>query len=179
MTKLRSNCDQTAKRIQDPPMKNLDDFNLFCKVYRDVVFKAIKNRCHRNDEEDIVQETFMRVMRSKNTYDPSKASLGSWVSKIAQRTAIDVYRVNRRWIRSTEAKKMEKNSYESQPRNTDELIYLNKRLTKEEISLIRLKYLQDMQYEQIADVLSVPVGTVKSLLHRIKTKSKTIIQDMR
>ncbi len=51
-------------------------------------------------------------------------------------------------------------------------------LSAEHRMVIVMKEIDDMRYEEIAEVLEVPVGTVRSRLHRARTELKTVIENL-
>lgn len=118
--------------------------------------------------EDATQEVFLRAWRAASTYDPSRG-LAPWLFTIARRTAIDVQRRESRPTQGGHAGEQEgvvrmpgiERAYETWQVRTalDEL-------PAEERTVIRMSHFEEMTHREIAEVLDVPVGTVKSRSHR-------------
>lgn len=61
------------------------------KVYRLIVGKI----CNPHQAEDITQDVFVKVYEKLDTFDESKASISTWIYRIAQNTLIDYYRTRK------------------------------------------------------------------------------------
>jgi RNA polymerase sigma-70 factor (ECF subfamily) len=130
--------------------------------------------------EDLAQETFLKIFRSLGTFDP-RLRLSAWVLKIAHNTAVDQLRRARISYVPLEADAGED---DAPPRQiADERALAPDRvvtsaemadaigraldgLRPEYRAALTLRYQEDLDYEEIADVLSLPLGTVKTFLHR-------------
>lgn len=131
---------------------------------------------HRNDAEDIAQETFVRAFRSlKNLKDPNK--FGAWVYNIAFRLSID-------WLRKRSGRKPQI-SYDElvekgvapfdETREKDQIALAEKKSNLEEALtalpdryrlVLTLRYIKQMSYKEIAKHLKEPEGTIANRLHR-------------
>jgi RNA polymerase sigma-70 factor (ECF subfamily) len=129
--------------------------------------------------EDLAQETFLKIFRSLGTFDP-RLRLSAWVLKIAHNTAVDHLRRSRIPYVPLESDDDE----ESPPRqfaderalppdraaSQGEMAEAHERalggLRPEYRAALTLRYQEDLDYEEIADVLSLPLGTVKTFRHR-------------
>ncbi|OAS82755.1 RNA polymerase subunit sigma-70 [Metabacillus litoralis] len=113
---------------------------------------------------DIVQDTFVKLQRYKYDYNPNKGKLKSYLFQIAYRLMIT--KLNRR-------KKWRNLLPFLTPTRTEEF-HLSDRMTIREAvaklpeiqrAVILLFYYHDMPQEEIAKILGIPKGTVKSRLH--------------
>lgn len=125
-----------------------------------------------DDAEDALQETLLRAYRSLHTYRAA-ASFSTWVHGIA-------LNVTRNWIRSQSRASSERigarlvaAGIECGPEPDREIIDREKQRVLRDALLqlpehyreaLLLRHYQDMAYEEIAQVLAVPVGTVRSRL---------------
>lgn len=137
--------------------------------------------------QDILQETFIKAFRNIDSLaDIEKA--GAWLSSIATRTAIDTLRKQKRWnhspleddlIESQSAFKEMASSVETEIEKNilkqNMWVQINQ-LSPEYRAVIVLKYIQGLKEQEIADFLNVKVGTVKSRLHRAKSKMRSTIE---
>ncbi|MBI4540717.1 MAG: sigma-70 family RNA polymerase sigma factor [Gemmatimonadetes bacterium] len=154
-------------------------FSLVCRMVRD-----------RAAAEDLAQETFVRVFNSLDSYDPSY-KLSSWIFKIANNLAIDHLR--RRKVETLSihgSPHAETQEEEEQTRITVEAAgetpeqYVAHRelgghidraigeLRPEYRAAITLRHLEGYSYEEIAQVMDVPLGTVKTYIHRARSELK-------
>jgi RNA polymerase sigma-70 factor (ECF subfamily) len=132
----------------------------------------------RNAAEDIVQETFLRVYRNKHRYKEI-ARFSTWIYTIAGNLARTELR--RRKIRnffSISQRGEGEKDYEIPDSDIDVEKSVEGSLVKEMIlrevmklpvyfrEVIILRDLQDLSYEEISQILNVPLGTVKSRVNR-------------
>ena len=138
-------------------------------VYR-CVRQALSNRA---EAEDAVQEIFVRLWKTADRYDPSRAKLVTWVMLIAKRHAID--RLRRKQVRPTNL------SLEGDPAgrpgmtedaglqhglNEHRQLLLDRirELPALQQEVLTRAYLQGFTLREVAEQLEAPLGTVKSAL---------------
>jgi RNA polymerase sigma-70 factor (ECF subfamily) len=132
--------------------------------------------------EDLSQEVFVKAFRSLDAYDPGR-KFSSWLFKIAHNAAIDQLR---------------KRGLDTQPLETDEegeseplrtmadpgavspsqrherlemaqaMEEAMRRLRPEYREIVVLRFQEDLAYEEIAEVTGLPLGTVKTHIHRAR-----------
>lgn len=131
-----------------------------------------------DDAAEVSQETFVRVLRSLHTYDPDRP-LRSWLFKIASNLALDLIRRRKRRpigledLSDEEGPRIEAVDPGPAPDEGMRLEWSAERfeslvgeLPEHYRAILHLRYREDLSYEQIADTLSMPLGTVKVRLHR-------------
>jgi RNA polymerase sigma factor (sigma-70 family) len=116
--------------------------------------------------EDATQQTFVQAWRAAATYDPTRA-LGAWLTTLARRVAIDVYRRERRH-RRLESIRSSDPGLVTLPPSADQISdVLEVRealagLPDQDRELIRLQHYDELSHSEIASQLAIPLGTVKS-----------------
>ena len=142
--------------------------------------------------EEIAQETFIRAWQAKETFDSEKASISTWLFTIARRLALnELDRASRRFEISGQSSIASDNyptAYEhvdDQQLNPQESLQRSelkqtlwralKTLEPHDRSLLALAYLKDLEFAAIAEIEGIPVGTVKSRLHRIRQQLKSTL----
>lgn len=169
MEKLRRNCAETAEFVDKFKSGDAEAFNLFCKEYRKYVILSIKNKCKRCDIDDIAQDALLKAFKSRANYDPTKSKLSTWVSRLSASVAIDAYRSKKTKIKICEVVEFDKPaSIESDKKETIQFIV--SRMSSDDIILARLRFLEGMRYEDISEILNIPVGSVKSSVFRLKQR---------
>jgi RNA polymerase sigma-70 factor (ECF subfamily) len=138
------------------------------------------------DAEDITQETFVRVFRALDRYDQAR-SFEAWLFTITTRLSIDLLR--RRKVRpvsltrrdpesdeeqtvdieDTGLKPDEVTSHAEEERHAQDLI---DSLPPHYKIVVMLRHQQDLSYEEIAEALHLPLGTVKARIHRARALLK-------
>jgi RNA polymerase sigma-70 factor (ECF subfamily) len=141
----------------------------------------------RQDAEDITQEAFTRAFLKLEAFQ-AKSSFFTWLHRIAFNLAIDMRRREKR-ARSVGKVSMEvaseslessdsSPSEESERNEAQQKIYdALAKLDPERRSVIILRDLQGMDYAEIAEVLAIPIGTVRSRLHRARIELKELLAD--
>jgi RNA polymerase sigma factor (sigma-70 family) len=130
------------------------------------------NRIVRSDgvAEDVLQETFVKVWRSFDSYDESKGALATWLMSVARSVAID--KVRSRSYRNTLKNQSIDNAVPQIDRQLNTTIPadsigvegLLRQLRPEQQQIIELIYYQGFTHEEAAHELSMPLGTVKTRL---------------
>ena len=112
--------------------------------------------------EDIVQEAFIALWRTAGTYDPSRASVRSWLLSIVRHRAIDEFRRN---LRS------------SLDVSDEHIRGALLALPDEQRRVIELAYFGGFTHTQIARMLELSVGTVKGRMRLGLTKLRVSLED--
>jgi len=162
--------------------------------------RRIYNICYRfagsaNDAEDLTQEVFIKMYRTLNTYDVERGAFMTWVTTMTRNLLVDHFRKtkNERITDSLEATPSEHEDAMPlseripdqgptpdagvQSRETSEAVHQAlQKLSPELREAVILRDLQDMDYRQIATVLRVPEGTVKSRINRGRAELARLLQ---
>jgi RNA polymerase sigma-70 factor (ECF subfamily) len=128
---------------------------------------------NKADAEDLVQDTFLKIWRNGSAFEPVRGSLETWILLSARSLAIDLLR-----HRSVEARKLSSQapvseaSDEAGPEHHAEVADLVRRagaamadLSHRQRSVLELQYLGERSTKEVAEVLGIPRGTVKSRAH--------------
>lgn len=127
------------------------------------------------DAEDAVQETLAAVVTGRFS---GSASLRTWMVGICVRQAALIRRKRVRWSReSREAPTRAPVDPTAAVDARLDLTELLERLAPEHREVIILRELQAMSYEQIAQTLGVPRGTVESRLYRAREQLRRLFRD--
>jgi RNA polymerase sigma-70 factor (ECF subfamily) len=117
---------------------------------------------------DVVQQTFTKAWRAARSFDGDR-DLGPWLYAIARRTAIDALRAERRPTRGDHAPEADVEvaslSFE-QAWEAHEVRTALDDLSDDEREVVRLAHIAGLSHTEVAERLGVPVGTVKSRMHR-------------
>ncbi len=113
--------------------------------------------------EDLVQETFVKLWRTSERFDPTRASLGSYLFTIARNTAIDLHRARRGSTEElpSDLRGEEDDAYARLISNMA-LREAMEELPEVHREVLELAYDGGLTQTEIAERLAVPVGTIKS-----------------
>lgn len=124
---------------------------------------------HREDAEDAAQMVFTRAWRSHDTFDPLRP-LGGWLTGITRRVIADAYadRIRRQRITESSAPALSHDTVEHTAQIVDRVVVHEalERLGPPQDEILRMVYVQDLPQRQVAERLNMPLGTVKSHIHR-------------
>ena len=162
--------------------------------------RRIYNICYRfsgsaEDAADLSQEVFIKMYRTLGTFDTSRASFMTWVTTVTRNLLVDHFRKGK-YDRITDsldatpgnqedgltlADQLEDGAASPEARmrsqETQKLVHeALKRLSPELREAVILRDLQDLDYKDIAKVLNVPEGTVKSRINRGRTELARLLQ---
>lgn len=155
--------------------------------YRDSIYQLYMQRTGGNadDASDLLQETFVKVFLKLQRYD-SRFTFGQWVYTIARNTFIDYTRRRRDDLVPIDRVGETASSSWDEPTPEDRMItdqnrarleaYLD-RMTPGYRQLIELRFFKEYSYEEIAAKLSLPMGTVKTRIHRAREQLCRFIAD--
>lgn len=133
--------------------------------------------------DDLAQDTFVRLLKYADRYDP-KYPMRTWLMTIARRLSINFARRADQRVGSTEyegrpsndhgpADTIEADDYRTALRSLIDAALL--KLSEAQRSVMVLFHQQEMTIEDIAAVMEMPIGTVKSHLHRARAAMRTTL----
>lgn len=154
------------------------------EMYREsIYFMMLKMVRKEDDADDLTIEAFGKAFNRLHQYSPSYA-FSTWLFKIASNNCIDFIRKKRIKVTSMDSAYTNNNGenvsidVESTERDPEEVaIHLEKVKTMREIvktlkpryrDLIEKRYFQELSYEEIAQEMDLPLGTVKAQLFRAR-----------
>jgi RNA polymerase sigma-70 factor (ECF subfamily) len=163
--------------------------------------RRIYNLCYRftgsaENAEDLSQEVFIKIYRTLKTYDQSKGAFTTWVTTVTRNLLVDHYRSSKqeRLTDPLEATSEEQEAGavsvadkladaapgpEAQMRHLDRQKLVQNALNKLSPELreaVILRDLQELDYREIARILRVPEGTVKSRINRGRTELAKLLE---
>jgi len=159
-----------------------DAFNYLYDNYSGAIYTIINQIVpDRDTANDVMQEVFVNIWRKINTYDAAKGRLFTWMLNIARNASID--KVRSKGYRDSQRNQPIADSENSRitmslnPSVTD--VGLKKVLTnlnEEYRKLIDLSYYQGFTHEEIAKMLGIPLGTVKTRIRIAISQLRTMIR---
>lgn len=145
--------------------------------------RKVYNLCYRfsgrtGDAEDLTQEVFIKIFQILRTYDAAQGAFSTWLNRVTRNHLVDHYRRTHK-DRVTSSLEDEATQVEQKPgpgegplahveaRERQELLQMGlNRLSPDMREAVILRDLQDLDYQDIAEILGVPEGTVKSRINR-------------
>jgi len=164
-------------------------FRELIRRYERPVFSLIYRMVRdRELAEDLAQETFVKVLNAIDSYRP-EYKFSSWIFKIANNASIDHLRRRELDTLSLEGardattpERAEATALQISDKGESALEEMEakelggaieraiSRLRPEYQSCILLRHVEDRSYEEIAEILGLPLGTVKTYIHRARAE---------
>jgi RNA polymerase sigma-70 factor (ECF subfamily) len=151
--------------------------HLFAR-YQAPLYRYAVHMCGRDAGDDIVQETFLTVMRQPGRYDPARGPVVGYLFGIARHLALRRLAAPGAWVLAEE---LEEDDQTPDPAQETALDSLTRTETIEAVrtavrslppayrEVIVLCEFQEMDYAAAAGIIQCPIGTVRSRLHRART----------
>ena len=153
--------------------------------------RRIYNICYRfagaaEDADDLTQEVFIKMYKTLDSYDVERGAFMTWVTTITRNLLVDHFRkgkhdrltdsLDANPVQEEEGRTLSEQIEDKGTASPDEQVRSREageavhealqKLSPELREAVILRDLQDMDYEDIAGVLKVPEGTVKSRINR-------------
>ena len=174
---------------------NTKIFNTYHKLVFGQVMKMVKNY---HDAEEVTSEVFRKIVRlnSKDStrFDGEKSAFGTWLRTIVVSVTLDFFKTNHQ-DRFTAVSDFvndegsEAFQFEAPSTKTPEKLMIQSEM-KERIveafaelkpkyrEIATLYFMEEMSYEEIANEVDVPIGTVKGMLSRARKKLQTDLKGL-
>lgn len=163
------------------------------KRYRKSVFHLVLKMVRNADEaEDLTIEAFAKAFKGLHKFNP-EFTFSTWLFRIATNNCIDHIRKKRilttsidNPMKDSDGDEMSIDIKDTALNPEDQNIRAQKielmrtivtRLPSKYQVLIKMRYFQELSYEEIADSLDFPLGTVKAQLHRAKELLFDMVKD--
>ncbi len=154
--------------------------------YGDMVYRiAISHSKHREDAEDIFQEVFISLIKNLDKIDSEK-HLKHWLIRTTINKSKNLHLCfwkKRVHFDSDENIKKQENSYSGGDNHIENnIIEINelreniKTLSEKQRSVVYLYYYEDYPVKEIAEILDISEGTVKSRLNSARTNLKEVME---
>lgn len=171
-------------------LENKEMFGMIVDRYQSKLTRYIARLGVRDPEDqlDVLQEVFLKTYRNLNGFDTA-LQFSSWIYRIAHNEAVSWYR--KKSVRPEGhliADSEEILSFVSAKNESDDVVFdktvnakqVNQALLKIEDKyreVIILRFFEHKEYEEISDILKIPVGSVGTLLHRGKKQLATVLNE--
>jgi RNA polymerase sigma-70 factor, ECF subfamily len=155
--------------------------------YQDRLFNTVLRLVdNAEDARDVVQEAFLHAYQSLHSFKGDSLFF-TWLYRIAVNTAISMKRKQRRALRIQPTGDEKKTidpldpSESNRPGHAIEMAEEERKvhealgkLSAEHRAVLVMKDMEGMKYEEMAEILGVPVGTIRSRLHRARLEMRDV-----
>lgn len=169
-------------------LENKQNYRYLIERYDDKLGRYVAriSRARKEEIEDILQNVFLKAYKNLNNFDKS-LKFSSWIYRIAHNETVDHIKKwsNRPKIQSID-EEVFKNTLSEDAKieeDLDKKAFAKKigvlidSLEEKYREVMVLRYIEEKDYQEIADILRKPVGTVSTLINRAKKQLKTQIEN--
>ena len=172
------------KKLKTMETNTLNITDIYNKFYKQVKYYIQKHTFNIDIAEDITSEVFIKINKNLKKFDPKISSINTWVFMITKRMCID-------YIRSKKSNEdIEDIKYQLiSPYCTENIVNNNElygiimseidKLPTNYKQIFKLKYLDDLSYNEIGDKLDLNEGQIKMLLFRSREKITKKLQPIK
>ena len=152
---------------QENPLSDL--YTCYAPSLKLVILKLIPST---ETVDDLLHDSFIKINNSLHTYQPDRSQLLTWMKAIAKNTTVDYLRL--RTTRNTTLNKSIDHCEEELGRQYFSSVNIDligvrellKSLTPQQALIIELIYFKGFTHEEVAEVLGIPLGTLKTRLRK-------------
>ena len=145
----------------------------------------LRTGCSAEEAEEIAQGTMIAVWRKASQFDPGTTGAAAWIFTIARNLRIDAVR---RAARIGKLEQEIERDYEpalaesadiimSRAENTARVTAAIDRLSADQSLVIRLSFLEERPHSEIAELLGIPLGTVKSRIRLAMNRLRELLDE--
>jgi RNA polymerase sigma-70 factor (ECF subfamily) len=168
-------------------------FDKFSPLIKAFAGRQLSGELQDGMAEELVQETMIKVWQKSESFDPKKANASTWIFTIARNTRIDLLRKNIRHQSNRIANDQAEDGFDVEDiwvENEDEDVFNQlamqrtaemlhetmKDLPEDQSFILKKVYLEDKSHSEIAEELSLPLGTVKSRVRLALSKLRLSVE---
>lgn len=159
-----------------------------------LIYRMVRDR---EQAEDLAQETFVKVFNHLESFNP-KYKFSSWIFKIASNLSIDHLRKKEpetvsldgsRHATTAEETEASRIQVESRDENPEQFVEARElgaeieqaigKLRPEYRTAIVLRHVEGRPYEEISEIMDVPLGTVKTYIHRARSELRETLAHLK
>lgn len=144
----------------------------------------VKQGAPPESAEDLAQDAMASVWKKAALYSPEKGNPTTWIFTIARNLRIDKLRKERAWQplpeghAETPSTDPSPDEIVAEQERSDRVQAVLSQLPEDQLSVVTLSFLEGLSHSEIADLLDIPLGTVKSRMRLAYQKIRPFVEDL-
>ena len=144
-----------------------------------------KAGCSPDEAEEVAQNAMIAVWRKAGLFDPATAGAAAWIFTIARNQRIDLLRRRARTGRLEAVSDLPDAPDPAEPadavisrvQDAARIESAIKQLSAEQIAVVRLSFIEEKAHPEIASLLGIPLGTVKSRIRLAMNRLRDVLDE--
>lgn len=167
--------------LQRVALADRDAFRLFYDRHAPQVLAYVRSLGRSRDaSEDVVQEVFLAVWRKAGTYRPERGDVAGWLYTMTRNKVVDLWR--KLPTGSDQSSELSLASLSERPEAESRVVSISLRKAMADLKLeqrqaLELAYFGGLTYEETAERLKLPVGTLKSRIRAGLALMRGVLQE--
>ena len=159
-----------------PPFETVYE-DCYDRVYKYVYTLLL----HKENTEDIVAETFLSAYKNYDSYDPQKASVITWITRIAHNHAVNLVRSSAYRTRAEMPERVIFGEEDADilrlEEDNDTVVRLYARLDEKDREFLNMRYAMELKDAEIAEILGMNTKAVNKRYQRLLKKCREILAE--
>lgn len=177
-----------AELIREALAGETQSYGVLVERFQDRLFNAMLHITGSHDEaEDVVQDSFVQAYLKLSSFQ-GNSQFFTWLYRIAFNNALSRRRRRRGEMSIDQSREITGSDPEDRHESPDEPLLRQERvslvtaalqqLTEEHRTILVMREMQELAYEEIAEILEINIGTVRSRLSRARNQLKLQLEEM-
>lgn len=160
-----------------------DAFSKLYDFYVENLYRFVYFKVNSDEAEDITELVFLKAWEARKRYNPKKSSFSSWLYTIARNTIIDHYRVYKK-TEQLDVTHQATDKYANPKLMAEESLTSDKlraaidKLPDNFRDILLLRFIDDMEYAEIADVIGKSEGSIRIMQFRAIKELRGMLEEM-
>ena len=179
--KIEAGADVESEKLKTLKQEIADSREFVLSFTKQLLFKS-KNEDANTLAQDLTQQTMDRAILYANKYDRTKSKLTTWLNTIAKNIVVDFFRHKQTRCENRVDDSTDPDTLIEEKEIADPILRKNIEaaiadLAPNQQEILKLLYIEHLDYSQISQRLNIKTKTVGTKLHRAKQKLKTILEE--
>ena len=182
---MKSLVDLSDEQVVKEVVKDKEVYTELVKRYESKLLRYVRYLVGEREADEIVQESFIKAYINLQGFDENKGKFSSWIYRIAHNEAMNKVKKKKPlsldlndWLKEILPGKVNIEKEYEKKEEKEMVRQCLKSLDFGYRSVLSLFYLEEKNYEEISEILKMPMGTVGIRLKRGKEKLKEICNNV-
>ncbi len=173
--------DQRILELIKKPSTRLEGFNLLVETYQERLYWHIRKMVlNHDDADDVLQNTFIKVWKALENFR-GDSKIYTWIYRIATNESLSHIQKSKRTYSSDPnfetalSTKIQDDPYFDGDAAQLKLWTAIEQLPEKQMTVFKLKYFEEMKYDDMSELLGTSVGALKASYHHAVNKVKDVL----